>query len=90
MKFRKRPLEFDAMQVTSFNAVSVLRWAWSLGFSEKDLFPLGKAGNLLVETSHGGQIAVPGDWIIVGACGRLYPCKDDLFRKIAEEVVSGN
>ena len=29
----------------------------------------------------------PGDWIITGAAGEHYACKDDIFRKTYEEVV---
>lgn len=85
MKFRKRPLEFEAMQLTSFNGVAIMRWAFDLGFTEQDIFPT-RPGRFLLETKHGPQVAQAGDWIVVGPCGRLYPCKDEIFQKIAEPL----
>lgn len=33
-----------------------------------------------IETREGTMIADPGDWIIRGVKGELYPCKDDIFK----------
>lgn len=34
-----------------------------------------------IETLEGTMIASPGDWIIKGINGELYPCKPDIFEK---------
>lgn len=39
-----------------------------------------------IETLEGGHIVCPGDWIIKGVNGELYPCKPDIFAKTYEEV----
>lgn len=32
-----------------------------------------------IDTKEGGHIVCPGDWIIAGVKGELYPCKPDIF-----------
>ena len=32
-----------------------------------------------IDTLEGGHIACPGDWIITGVKGEMYPCKPDIF-----------
>lgn len=39
------------------------------------------------QTLHGQDLIVePGDWIVQGVKGELYPCKDDIFRETYEPV----
>lgn len=35
--------------------------------------------DLLIGTLEGAHRAIPGDWIIQGVKGELYPCKPDIF-----------
>ncbi len=39
-----------------------------------------------IETLEGGHIVCPGDWIITGVKGELYPCRADIFAMTYEEV----
>lgn len=39
-----------------------------------------------IHTSRGTLIASPGDWIITGTNGEIYPCKPDIFEKTYEHV----
>jgi hypothetical protein len=39
---------------------------------------------LEIETLEGTMRAQPGDWIITGVKGEIYPCKDDIFRATYE------
>lgn len=32
-----------------------------------------------IDTLEGGHIVCPGDWIITGVKGEVYPCKPDIF-----------
>ena len=41
---------------------------------------------LVISTLEGDMTAEPGDWIITGVAGEVYPCKDDIFRKTYEPV----
>jgi len=39
-----------------------------------------------VDTLEGGHIACPGDFIITGVAGEIYPCKPGIFEKTYEKV----
>ena len=39
-----------------------------------------------IETLEGDMVGRVGDWLITGTQGEQYPCKDDIFREIYEEV----
>ena len=39
-----------------------------------------------IKTLEGTMIAEPGDWIIRGIKGELYPCKPDIFEATYEQV----
>jgi hypothetical protein len=39
-----------------------------------------------IYTPEGVMVATPGDWIIKGLEGELYPCKDSVFQKKYEEA----
>jgi hypothetical protein len=46
----------------------------------------GKTVCMLIRTLEGDMIASPGDFIIQGVTGELYPCKPNIFNLIYEEV----
>lgn len=39
-----------------------------------------------IDTKEGGHRVCPGDWIITGVKGELYPCKPDIFEMTYEPV----
>lgn len=39
-----------------------------------------------IETLEGTMTAEPGDWIITGVKGEIYPCKPDIFEATYELV----
>lgn len=39
-----------------------------------------------IDTLEGGHIVCPGDWIITGVKGEMYPCKPDIFEATYEPV----
>lgn len=39
-----------------------------------------------IDTSEGGHIVCPGDWVITGIKGEHYPCKPDIFAATYEPV----
>lgn len=41
---------------------------------------------LLIDTLEGQMTASPGDWIIRGVAGEIYPCKHDIFKATYEPV----
>jgi len=42
-----------------------------------------------VSTLEGGHIVCPGDWIITGVVGELYPCKDGIFQVTYDPIEEG-
>lgn len=46
----------------------------------------GTTSQLMVGTLEGFVLADPGDWIIQGVKGELYPCKPDVFGLIYEAL----
>lgn len=75
MKFRKKPVEIEAMQTTEDTAHDVLAWIRSGGGKGNLLV----RGGLDIRTLEGVMRADPGDWIIRGLQGEFYPCKPDIF-----------
>lgn len=45
---------------------------------------VGSGERLYIGTLEGTMCASPGDWIIFGVNGELYPCKPDVFAKTYE------
>ena len=100
MKYRKKPVVVEAVQFSVpdpggfINDLEALKDARkrrdyvidALGVGKEDLWLLTKHGyKLQMKTLEGYMIAKPGDWIIKGVEGELYPCKDSIFKKTYEE-----
>jgi hypothetical protein len=41
---------------------------------------------MLIDTLEGKMLALPGDYIITGVAGEVYPCKPHIFLATYEEV----
>lgn len=84
-KYRKKPVEIEAMQYTGPNINDVAEfvgdeWVQSGGkWSENSDF-------YEIETLEGAMRADVGDWIIKGVNGEFYPCKPDIFIETYEAV----
>lgn len=80
-RFRKRPVEIDAVQWTGGNVEDVRAFAGNgVGYHHST------TGTLYVETIEGTMRALPGDWIIRGVQGEYYPFKPDIFKATYESV----
>ena len=83
MKFRKKPVEIEAMKFTNetrdqvYNFVTCNKSASFAGTSQ----PV-----LKIQTLEGVMTAKIGDWVIKGVNGEFYPCKPDIFAKTYEPV----
>lgn len=99
MKYRKKPVEIEAMQwdgsMESRN--HTLGWIGAHGgearyrSDDKALPGPGRgltriADRLEIDTLEGTMYALPGDWIIRGVQGEFYPCKPDIFEATYEPV----
>jgi hypothetical protein len=74
MKFRKLPVEIEATQWFKDGDHQAVRPCdLQIGYLEG----IGPYGWL--PTLEGGHIVTPGDWIITGVKGEMYPCKPDIF-----------
>lgn len=50
-----------------------------------NLWPCRYRGqSMIIPTLEGDMEAQPGDWIIVGVQGEIYPCKPDIFKATYE------
>lgn len=79
MKFRKKPVEIEAVQ-------------WFKDGDHPKVAPLSRYNDVApqikepergkmgwVDTLESGHVVTPGDWIITGVKGENYPCKPDIF-----------
>lgn len=78
MKYRKKPVEIEAVLWSGFNYEEVCE------LGDKKVQRSGN--NLLIYTLEGIMIASLGDYIIKGVSGELYPCKPDIFKLTYEKV----
>ena len=74
MKFRKKPVVIEAIQFRAGEQDGALLDAVLAGRVEYK-----EDGCMLIKTLEGEMRAEPGDWIIRGVKGELYPCKPDIF-----------
>ncbi len=82
MKFRKKPVEIEAVQWTG----NIKEMTVFMKVSHVDcVSEEGNRGALLIDTLEGQMTANQGDWIIKGVNGELYPCKPDIFDLTYEE-----
>lgn len=89
--YRKRPVVIEAIQLRDDTADEILdRFVPNeqtplLLFRQ---FPEMKVLGAEIQTLEGNHRAEPGDYIIKGIQGELYPCKPDIFRATYEEADS--
>jgi len=76
MKFRKQPVVVDAYLFRGGEQDGELAGDVLAGRLEYK-----EDGTALIATLEGTMSARPGDWIIRGVNGELYPCKPDIFAK---------
>jgi len=80
MKFRKKPVVIEAIQLIEENIPDILEFC---GDKIKSHFLIG----IVIETLEGDMLADKGDWIIKGVKGEFYPCKPDIFAMTYEQVI---
>lgn len=78
--FTKRSRVIDAMQYTGTNGEAVLAWANAPELSTEH--PEG----LVIATDTGTMVVDPGEWVVRGALGDLYPVSGESFDLIYEAV----
>ena len=80
--FRKKPVVVKAVRWTrnNFDDIVDLKGGTGMGLC------VDENGHLLINTLEGMMAANPGDWVIRGVKGEIYPCKPDIFAETYEEV----
>lgn len=85
-KFKKKPLEIEAMQwdgtITSAN--EIMEWSrTSMGprIVHNSYTNTIHEPHLNIFTMEGVMVARKHDWVIRGIHGEIYPCKPDIFEK---------
>lgn len=90
-KYRKKPAEIWAMELTDVNAAQVVAWINSAG--GKAIMRGGtkggsKGASVIITTLEGRETATPGYQVIQGIKGEFYPCEGEIFSQSYAEVSS--
>lgn len=86
--FRKMPVEIEAIKFDGYEASAreiekAFRAEYEIeGYADYG----GRLVRLRIKTLEGTMTADPGDWIIKGVKGEVYPCKPDIFAATYEAV----
>lgn len=98
MKFRKKPVEIEAVQFSKpmfGNHTAYLRSVGADYYQPPDVVIGGKGHGeqrltpkpyYAIQTLEGWMEVSDGDWIITGVKGEKYPCKPDIFEETYEAV----
>ena len=79
MKYRKKPVVVDAMQLPPINEDASQELVDFLHTMDES-WTSEDNGHIMIETLEGVMVGSPGDWIIKGVRGEFYPCKPDVFQ----------
>ena len=84
MRYRKKPVEVEAFRWTG-GQDQTEDPAWIVEAIRAGVVSV-RYPYLYIDTLEGTHTANPGDYIIRGVKGELYPCKPDIFEMTYEEV----
>jgi hypothetical protein len=95
-QFRKKPVVIEAVQYVGLGAedgdvvFASEPPEWLVAALDKKVGEPGKfgvfGGEARIVTLEGDHTATPGDWVIRGVQGELYPCKPEIFAATYELV----
>ena len=86
MKFVKKKVVIEAVHWNGIEVSETPKWILE-ALNNEVLVYFGD--KIQVRTLEGVMTASPGDYIIRGVDGELYPCKPDIFEKTYEKVEEG-
>ena len=98
MRYRKKPVVIEAFQMTEARRQDNSDWptwlnkAWNMDNHEIGAlypqdYPNSNGKDLLrIQTLEGNQLVSWNDYIILGVCGEIYPCRADIFEQTYEPV----
>ncbi|MCX0396936.1 hypothetical protein LI014_06065 [Clostridium perfringens] len=85
-KYRKKPIEIEAMHFTNKTKDMVYHWANEQQFNIQPSYDKNGEPCLIIPTLEGEMICSLGDYLIKGVKGEFYPCKPDIFEETYENV----
>lgn len=90
MKYRKKPVEIEAIRLTEDNISECFEFiGLPLKPEEEDYlnnFVKKYSGGMYISVLEGRMFANFGDYIIKGVKGEYYPCKPDIFEMTYEKI----
>jgi hypothetical protein len=98
MRYRKKPVVIEAFQMTEARRKDNSEWpmwlhqAWNedhdtIGALYPSDYPNSDGADLLrIQTLEGNQLVSWNDYIILGVCGEIYPCRADIFEQTYESA----
>ena len=96
MKYRKKPVIIDAVELTDKSIFEVTKFIDGKKPDISSDMALDKWGDyeiltkergyIIIETLEGNMHASFGDYIVRGVQGEFYPCKPDIFKQTYDEV----
>ena len=91
-KYRKKPVEIDAIQLHMSNMEPLIEQMRRDGYEVESFSqpPMRAIYGIKIKTLKGVMQANFGDWIIKGVQGEYYPCKPDIFEKTYDLVSEDN
>jgi hypothetical protein len=86
-KFRKKPVEIEAIQYKGWMTDEVKDFIGDSLISESRWGDEGRPVGYFIKTLEGTSYMLSkNDWIIKGIKGEFYPCKPDVFEKTYELI----
>jgi len=82
-KYRKKPVEIEAMKFDEQTCNQVLNWITCTTDAD---FDENNKPIIKIQTLEGVMTVSIGDYVIKGVNGEFYPCKPDIFEKTYERV----
>lgn len=90
MKYKKKPVIIEAVEFKGFledaNFSERPDWLLKAIYDDNIVEFFDKPGLLTINTLEGPIYASPGDFIIKGIQGEIYPCKPDIFKQTYESI----
>lgn len=88
MKYKKKPVIIEAMQLLNNNSSieECLKFIYNVFITDDDIETVKNDKHIRIQTLEGDMKASFGDYIIKGVNGEFYPCKPDIFEKTYESI----
>lgn len=80
VKYRKKPVVIDAIHFNGILTNGITH------FLAGNSFIYQEEKGITLPTLEGEMLVSPGDWIIRGVVGEVYPCKPDIFEMTYEDL----